>query len=140
MTLIHFHSILGLYLHHHINSFSSVELIEIWAASLTSCIIGEHLKHTRAGRGWRPPQDAATHAAIGAGDVDLDPLLGWAGVGCWAESWAIRSDPWRCWCLESFPSVAGLVCEQEGRTNRERKQNYSSTWNNNNINFKIYFL
>lgn len=66
--------------------------------------------------------DAATVAAIGAGGVVDDPLLGWASVGCWAESRAIRRGPCCSWRFESFPSVAGLVCEQEGRTNRERKQ------------------
>jgi len=37
--------------------------------------------------------DAATVAAIGAGGVAADPLLGRAGVRCWAESRAIRGGP-----------------------------------------------
>lgn len=37
--------------------------------------------------------DAATAAAIGAGGAVVGPLLGRAGVRCWAESRAIRSDP-----------------------------------------------
>lgn len=37
--------------------------------------------------------DAATVAAIGAGGVVADPLLGRAGIGCWAESRAIRGGP-----------------------------------------------
>lgn len=80
-----------------------MNLIEIWAASLTSCIIAELLKHTRAE--WsrvgvvqvrpRPlavvtegetAADANTAAAIGADDAVVGPLLGRAGVGCWAES------------------------------------------------------
>lgn len=66
--------------------------------------------------------DATTAAAIGAGGAVVGPLLGRAGVRCWAESRAIRSDPRCCRRFESFPSVASLVCEQEGWTNRERKQ------------------
>lgn len=90
--------------------FSWLNLIEMWAASLTSCIIVELLKHTRAERSRvgvaqvrpRPPAvvtkgetaaDAATAAAIGAGGAVVAPLLGRAGVGCWAESRAIRSNP-----------------------------------------------
>ena len=37
--------------------------------------------------------DAATVAAIGAGGVVADPLLDRAGIGCWAESRAIRGGP-----------------------------------------------